>query len=350
MKKKYLSWSLIYIKKILISVFFSAISVPGFSQSSLYISAGTNVVVSGGTALVVDGFSLKPTADYTITGLNSATRDAVTVPASPTPYINRVYRFLSNLPSFSGDITFNYLDAELNGLSENLLNLNLYNGSSWTLYAPSARDNVNNFVTTTGLTNIVFNQATLAQIALVPVTITNVKAYQKNAGVQVEWRSEQEVNIDSYDAERSQTGVQFTSIGKITARNNTGGGVNYSLFDPSPESGLNYYRIKIIGQSGEIKYSLVVKVNIGKATGGISIYPNPVIGNSVGLQMNNMPAGIYIVSLTNTMGQRLAAKTISHSGGSAAEILELPKALTQGIYQLSVRGGGMYITEQVIKR
>lgn len=350
MKKKYLSRSVIYIKKILILVFSTAISFLGFSQSSLYISAGTNVVVSGGTVLVVDGASIKPTANYTVTGLNSVTRDAVTVPASPSTYINRVYHFLSNLPAFTGDITFNYLDAELNGLNENLLNLNLYNGSSWTLYAPSARDNVNNFVTTTGLTNVVFNQATLAQVALLPVTLTDVKAYQKNAGVQVEWRSEQEMNIDSYDAEHSQTGVQFASIGKITARNNTGGGVNYSLFDPAPESGLNYYRIKIIGQSGEIKYSLVVKVNIGKATGGISIYPNLVTGNSVGLQMNNMPAGIYIVSLTNTMGQRLGAKTISHSGGSAAEILELPKALTQGIYQLSVTGGGMHITEQVIKR
>lgn len=326
------------------------LAITGFSQSSLYISAGASVVVTGGTAFSVDSFSLKPVGAFSITSANSVTRDGVTVPASPTTYINRVYHFLSNLPAFTGDVTFYYRDAELNGLNENLLNLNLYNGTSWTLYPATTRDNVNNFVTTAGLTNVVFNEATLAQVTLVPVTLTNVRAYQKKAGVQVEWRSEQEVNIDSYEAERSQTGIQFTSVGKITAGNNTGGSINYSLFDPAPERGLNYYRIKIIGQSGEIKYSLAVKVNIGKATGGISIYPNPVTYNSVGLQINNMPAGIYIVSLTNTMGQRLAAKTITHSGGSATEILELPKALTQGIYQLSVTGSGMHITEQVIKR
>ena len=338
------------IKKIISLIFFTTLSFFGFSQSSLYISAGANVLVSGGTTLSVDSFSLKPVAAYTITGANTITRDTLTVPASPTTYIKRVYHFLSNLPAFTGDITFYYQDAELNGLNENLLNLNLYNGSSWTLYAPSARDNVNNFVTTTGLTNVVFNQATFAQVTLLPITLINVRAYRKNTGVQVEWRSEQEVNIDSYDVERSQTGVQFSSVGNIAGRNNTGGSVNYSLFDPAPENGLNYYRIKIIGQSGEIKYSLVVKVNIGKATGGISIYPNPVTGNSVGLQMNNMSAGIYRVSLTNTTGQRLVSKTISHRGGSTAEIFELPGSLSQGIYQLSVTGDGTYITEQVIKK
>ena len=339
-----------HIKLIIFNLFFLTLTGQVFSQSSLYISTGANVVVSGGTALVVDGFSLKPTANYTITGLNSVTRDAVTVPASPTTYIQRVYHFLSNLPAFTGEITHYYLDAELNGLNENMLNLNLYNGTSWTLYAPSARDNVNNFITTTGLTNVVFNQATLAQVQLVPITLTNLRAYQKNFGVQVEWRSEQEVNIDSYEAERSQTGVEFKSIGKIAVKTNTGGNANYMLFDPTPESGINYYRIKIIGQSGEVKYSAVMKVNIGKANAGISIYPNPITGKIIGLQMNNMHAGFYIVSLTNAVGQRLMNKTISHSGGSAVETLELPRVLTQGIYQLSVTGGGMHITEKVIKR
>ena len=337
-------------KKLTLSVVIYAISFSCFSQSSLYISSGANVVVSSGTELVVDSFSLKPTANYTITGLNSVTRDAVTVPASPTTYIKRVYHFLSNLPAFTGDITLYYQDAELNGLNENLLNLNLYNGSSWTLYPASARDNVNNFVSTTGLTNVVFNQATLAEVILLPVTLTNVKAFEKNKGVQIEWRSEQELNIESYEVERSQTGVQFGSIGKITARNNNGGSVDYSIFDAANQSGLNYYRIKIIGKSGDIKYSMVMKVNIGKATGSISIYPNPVTGNNVALQINNMPAGMYTVSLANAVGQRMAIKTINHSGGSAAELLQLPKTITSGVYQIKITGNGIQVVEQFIKR
>ena len=337
-------------KKIILSVVISAISITCFSQSSLYISAGANVVVTAGAALVADGFALKPTANYTIPGANSVTRAAVTVPASPTPYINRVYRFLSNLPAFTGDITFNYLDAELNGLNENLLNLNLYNGTSWTMYAPATRDNVNNFVTTNGLTNVVFNQATLAEILLVPVTLTNVRAYQKNSGVQLEWRSEQELNIEKYEAERSATGYNFIKIGSVAARGNTGGTTDYNLFDPQPFAGLNFYRIKITDQSGVFKYSVVMKVNIGTAAGMISIYPNPVTGNTLSLQINNLPAGVYSVALTNAHGQSVAAKMITYRGGSATETLVLPKLLAPGVYQVNVAGGGRNMSEQIIKR
>lgn len=230
-----------------------------------------------------------------------------------------------------------------------MLNLNLYDGTGWTLYTAASRDNVNNFVNT-GVSNVIFNQATLAEVQLVPVTLTNLKAYQKNKGVQVEWRAEQELNIDSYEAERSQTGNLFKIIGKVTARDNNGGTVNYDLFDPAPESGVNFYRIKIINKSGEVKYSAVVKVNIGAATGTISVYPNPVTGNSIALQLSNMPGGRYTLILTNAAGQRIAAKAITHSGGSAAEMLELPQSIAPGVYQLSVTGGERHISVQVIKR
>lgn len=72
-------------KKIIIAIICFSIGITGFTQSSLYISAGANAVVTGGTAFVIDGFALQPTALYTITGENRVTRDAVTVPASPTP-------------------------------------------------------------------------------------------------------------------------------------------------------------------------------------------------------------------------------------------------------------------------
>lgn len=337
-------------KKIIFSAILSTGCITCFSQSSLYITAGANVVVTAGTALVADGLSLKPAANYIIPGANSLTRDAVTVPGTPTPHIDRVYHFLANLPAFTGDITHYYTDPELNGLNENLLNLNLYDGTAWALYPATARDNVNNFVTTTGLTNVVFNEATLAESLLLPVTLTNVRAYQKSSGVQLEWRSEQELNIEKYEAERSATGSDFIKIGTVAARGNTGGTTDYSLFDPQPFAGVNFYRIKVSGQLGVSKYSVVMKVNIGKGAGMISVYPNPVTGNTLSLQINNLPAGTYSVTLTDVQGQRVSAKMITYNGGSAAETLMLPKLLAQGVYQVNVSGGGRNMTEQIIKR
>ena len=55
-------------------------------------------------------------------------------------------------------------------------------------------------------------------LSALPVTLTNVKAYQKNAGVQVEWTAQQESNIDRYEVERSQNGQQFIMLGSVQAK------------------------------------------------------------------------------------------------------------------------------------
>lgn len=337
-------------KKFIISALFTAAGLACFSQSSLYISTGANVVVTPGASLVVDSFAIKPSAAYTIPGANSVTRDAVTTTPTPTAHINRVYHFLNLLPAFTGEITHYYRDAELNGISENLLNLSLYNGTAWIMYPPSAQDNVNNFVRTSGLTNVVFNEATLSQGQVVPVTLTNVKAYQKNSGVQVEWRAEQEINIEKYEVERSQNGRQFSSIGTIAAKGNSGGVTDYSLYDAKPNSGINYYRLKITDNDGQVKYSSVLKVNIASGSGYITVYPNPATGNSIGLQINNLPKGIYTISVTNKAGQLIANKILNHLGGSATESVEFSKAIAAGVYHVRIMGESVNVTEEVIKR
>ncbi len=115
----------------LLTLWLSFITIHGYAQSSLYVSSGANFYITNGTYVYIDGFVVKPSADYNITGENSVTRDATATPPPPTTYIQRVYLFLQILPAYSGDITIYYQDAELNGLNENTLNLNVYNGTAW---------------------------------------------------------------------------------------------------------------------------------------------------------------------------------------------------------------------------
>jgi hypothetical protein len=91
-----------------------------------------------------------------------------------------------------------------------------------------------------------------------------------------------------------------------------------------------------------------VKVIISKGPPSITVYPNPVTGNTITLQMTNIDMGIYTVSLTNKLGQLVYSKEISHGGGSATQTLELTQKLAQGTYQLSVKGEGGNFTMQVI--
>jgi hypothetical protein len=149
-------------KKILLTAIVTAICISCFSQSSLYVSAGANFNITAGTYVFIDGLQLKPSADYNITGENRVTRVATATPPPPTTYINRVYQWAQTAPAYSGDITIYYQDAELNGIDESALSLNVYDGTNWMVYPATLRDAANNFVTTAGLNGVTFNQATLA--------------------------------------------------------------------------------------------------------------------------------------------------------------------------------------------
>ena len=168
-----------------------------------------------------------------------------------------------------------------------------------------------------------------------PVSFTSIKAAQKNSGVQVEWNVATETNTKEYLVEKSFNGSTFRIAGTIPAVNNNRP-ASYKWLDVQPNKGLNYYRIKAIDNSNEIKYSEIVWMNTGKAE-GISIYPNPVTGNNFSLQLINKSKGDYVVRLYNDAGQTLYYKTIAHNAGSATETIQLPKSLPKGIYQLSIK-------------
>jgi hypothetical protein len=156
-----------------------------------------------------------------------------------------------------------------------------------------------------------------------------------------------ESNIASYQVERSVNGSSFNSIAAVPATANGTAVKNYSSTDANAVNGANYYRVKSISGNGEVKYTSIVRVNIGKAGTEVTVYPNPVKGNVLSLQFTNMERGTYTVKLYNAAGQTVMTRTITHNGGSASEQLTLPNA-AKGVYQLEVTGENMRNTQQLI--
>jgi hypothetical protein len=181
-----------------------------------------------------------------------------------------------------------------------------------------------------------------------PVSITSIRAYQKDRGIQVEWATQQETNMQGYEVEKSTDGVQFRKFGAVNALGNAGLN-NYNLFDANPVNGSNWYRIKSMEKSGKQSYSQVVKVNLGKAAITINAYPNPIIGNSFNLEMNNMDKGSYTITITNAIGQTVFSKNIEHKGGNTSEAIILDHKLGIGTYQLEVAGAGNKLLLRLMK-
>jgi len=191
---------------------------------------------------------------------------------------------------------------------------------------------------------VVFSQATT-----LPVTLGTVKAYQKGSGVQVEWNTLTESNIEKYEVEKSINGQQFTAVGSVASTGNSTSLKAYNWLDVTPNNGNNYYRIRSISKTGNATYSEVVKVNLSKGAERVSVYPNPVQGDVIGLQLNNIEKGTYTISITNKLGQQVYSKIIEHPGGSASQTLQTP-AMAQGIYQLQLKSERKNFSVQVIKK
>jgi hypothetical protein len=182
-----------------------------------------------------------------------------------------------------------------------------------------------------------------------PVTMSTVKAYQKASGIQVEWSTLTENNVDRYEVEKSLNGQQFTKVGAVASTGSSSSLKAYNWFDASPNTGTNYYRIRSVSKAGVAEYTSIVRVALTNNAEKISVYPNPVKGNVVGLQLNNLAKGNYTITITNKLGQQVYSTIIEHPGGSASQTLQT-ETFAKGIYQLQLSGKNTTITSQLIKQ
>ncbi len=261
--------------------------------------------------------------------------------------VKRYFTFTNNGIVFTdASVTLNWVAADIDaGASPANFIAAKYSASSWTI--ASVVSNTPTSLQLTGITS--FSDFAVGEaFGPLPVKISSVKAYPKNEGVQVEWTTQFENNINRYEVERSANGQQFIKLGTVQAKGNSSQVLNYNLFDASPLSGINYYRIKSVGIGTDISYSQIVKVNLITGRSEIIFYPNPVIDNNINLRLNNVQKGNYNVSLTNSLGQLVYNKLIQHTGGTATYNLPVNN-LVKGIYHLQIGGNGIKIIKQVLK-
>jgi hypothetical protein len=169
-----------------------------------------------------------------------------------------------------------------------------------------------------------------------PVKFTSISATQQNAAIAVKWTAENEINISKYEVEKSTNGVNFVKINTTIATGTNNSSTTYNFLDITPEQGNNFYRIRSYNQSGSFDYSKVVLVKLGKTGSGISVYPNPVKDNQIGIAFNNMEKGVYQIKLINSLGQTMLARQFINTGGNSMVTFTPESKLRAGVYQLEI--------------
>ena len=175
------------------------------------------------------------------------------------------------------------------------------------------------------------------QLVPTPVTFTSIAANRNSdKSIAINWKVENEMNMQQYTVERSEDARNFNGIITVDPLVNNGGNAIYLKNDISPLAKDNFYRIKALSFGGQVQYSSIVKVAPVKSTPGISVYPNPVTGNTVQLEFIGQPVGRYDLVLIYSNGVQQKLSPIQLNAGLSNRSVLLPQALASGIYLLKL--------------
>lgn len=147
---------------------------PAFILSqSLTVGASGNVIIADGATIEVSNLALTPSANYTISGANDLTQSSTAVTSNGNSSISQVHSTTTTLENYLGVVTLKYDDADLNGITEADLVLEVQSSDgSWTSYAPSSADTNNNAISY-DFTSAVSFKAITASSSSATLTITD---------------------------------------------------------------------------------------------------------------------------------------------------------------------------------
>lgn len=259
----------------------------GVNAQIVYVSTGTDLYISPNTIFYADGLTLTPSSGITLSGANSISRNStLTSPPGPT-YTSRVYLFNSNVAGYSGTIQINYLDGELNGLDENSLQVNNYNGSTWTNYTSSTNDPTGNYALSSSVSNITLKEITLAALAApLPVTWLSFNAAVEKDNVNLQWSTSQETNSSYFEIFHKTNASNWESIHKQKAAGNSTTTRHYEYWHLNPVLGYNYYQIIQTDYDNSKSNSAVEAVNTMMKREHAILIGNPVMDKVLKVQLD----------------------------------------------------------------
>ena len=183
--------------------------------------------------------------------------------------------------------------------------------------------------------------------AILPLTLLSFDAEKKGGKVETKWQTEQEVNTDYFEVERSTNGVHFASIGQVKA---TGlkQKSNYSLMDNTPpQYNTLYYRLKMLDKDGTFEYSKVKSISSKASKGDIKIYPNP-ISNTIKAELTSITSGDIDISIIDAFGKVVLTSKQKISEGLNTLNLDCPH-LAAGMYLFVAKTGADSFVQKIVK-
>lgn len=181
-----------------------------------------------------------------------------------------------------------------------------------------------------------------------PITLSNFSLGKEGSKVKLEWSTASEENNDRFEVEKSSNSKDWSTIATVKGSGSSSQVHNYSSYDESPLSGVNYYRLKQYDFDGRFNVSEIKSLRFDGAPGLIiTVSPNPARG-MVNFKLNNTIATTIIAVLSDANGKVIYKETFRNVQANTNNKLNFKQQPTAGIYVLKLQGEGLSETIKVV--
>lgn len=182
-----------------------------------------------------------------------------------------------------------------------------------------------------------------ASPTVLPITLSTFSAARTEKNILLNWATASEKNASHFEIERSADASQFTTVGRVNARNNITG-ASYSYTDISAAAGTVYYRLKNVDRDGTYEYSKIVTVEGHGVQSNARLTAN-LVSNMLPVSFKGAE-GAYELRIVNLAGTLLQRQTVSNAASVQMNIA----SLAPGFYLLQVAGANGLETFKFVKQ
>ncbi len=197
-----------------------------------------------------------------------------------------------------------------------------------------------------------------------PVELSSFTCVTKSSNVILNWETATEVNFYGFDVERKMTNDLMTNdnsshsslvngnwekIGFVKGAGNSNSTKFYSFIDKNVLNGIYYYRLKIIDNSGGLKFSKEISANVNQPFEFklLQNYTNPFNPETV-IQFSIPESSHIILSVFNSLGQLISTLVNETKSPGNYSITFNGSNFPSGVYYYSLTAGAHISTKKFI--
>jgi len=176
---------------------------------------------------------------------------------------------------------------------------------------------------------------------LIPIELSEFAGLVEDCKGMINWTTQSEVDFSHFELEKSDDGVAFVTLGIIQGQGSPTESASYSYVDSRLSNNFNLYRLRSVDLDGTVAYSKIISLTKGKSceTNDVAfeIYPNPVVGPELTIEMDSKLDKDVTLVITDVLGRVLQETQATLQLGNNILTVNVNR-LANATYFVSVKG------------